>query len=227
MKKIVVLSGAGISKESGIPTFRDNDGLWKSYRFEEVASPLAWKRNPELVLDFYNFRRKAVVEAEPNEAHILLADLQRYFDMFVITQNVDDLHERAGTKNILHLHGQIRQARSTADENIIVDLPDWELNLGDLCPKGSRLRPNIVWFGESVPNIPKAIEIVKHADIFLVIGTGLQVYPAASLIDYVPVSSEKYLIDPSDDLRIRDFYHYKNTAVNGMKKFYDFILKKM
>ena len=227
MKKIVVLSGAGISKESGIPTFRDNDGLWKSYRFEEVASPLAWKRNPELVLDFYNFRRKAVVEAEPNEAHILLADLQKYFEMFVITQNVDDLHERAGTKNILHLHGQIRQARSTADENIIVDLPDWELNLGDLCPKGSQLRPNIVWFGESVPNIPKAIEIVKHADIFLVIGTGLQVYPAASTIEYVPSSSEKYLIDPSDDLRIRDFYHYKNTAVNGMKKFYDFILKKM
>lgn len=227
MKKVVVLSGAGISKESGIPTFRDNDGLWKSYRFEEVASPLAWKRNPELVLDFYNFRRRAVLEAEPNEAHILLADLQRYFDMFVITQNVDDLHERAGTKNILHLHGQIRQARSTADENIIVDLQGCELNLGDLCPKGSQLRPNIVWFGESVPNIPKAIEIVKHADIFLVIGTGLQVYPAASLIDYVPVSSEKYLIDPSDDLRIRDFYHYKNTAVNGMKKFYDFILKKM
>ncbi|MBN2777652.1 MAG: NAD-dependent deacylase [Bacteroidales bacterium] len=227
MKKVVVLSGAGISKESGIPTFRDNDGLWKSYRFEEVASPLAWKRNPELVLDFYNFRRRVVVEAEPNEAHILLADLQRYFDMFVITQNVDDLHERAGTKNILHLHGQIRQARSTADENVIVDLPYWELNLGDLCPKGSQLRPNIVWFGESVPNIPKAIEIVKHADIFLVIGTGLQVYPAASLIDYVPSSSENYLIDPSDDLSIRDFYHYKNTAVNGMKKFYDFILKKM
>lgn len=227
MKKVVVLSGAGISKESAIPTFRDNDGLWNSYRFDEVASPIAWKRDPKLVLDFYNFRRKAVVEAEPNEAHLLLADLQEYFDVFVITQNVDDLHERAGSKNILHLHGKIRQARSSIDEKFIVNLPGCELNLGDLCPKGSQLRPNVVWFGEAVPNIPKAIEIVKNADVFLIVGTGLKVYPAAGLIEYVPRSSKKYLIDPSVDVSVKDFFHYKNSAVIGMREFYDYMIKKM
>lgn len=219
MKKLIVLSGAGISKESGIPTFRDNDGLWKNYRFEEVASPIAWRREPELVLDFYNFRRKAVVEAEPNRAHLLLAELQKQYDVTIVTQNVDDLHERAGSKDILHLHGEICKARSTADESIVIDINGAELNQGDLCPKGSQLRPHIVWFGEAVPNIPKAIKIVKTADIFLVIGTGLQVYPAAGLVDYVPKNAEKYLIDPGDSFNLGGFKHIKENAVKGMEEF--------
>lgn len=219
MKKLIVLSGAGISKESGIPTFRDNDGLWESYRFEEVASPIAWRRDPKLVLDFYNFRRKAVVEAQPNGAHLLLAELQKHFDVKIITQNVDDLHERAGSKEILHLHGEIRKARSTVDESIITDIEGADLNMGDLCPKGSQLRPHIVWFGEAVPNIPKAIDIVQTADIFLVIGTGLQVYPAAGLVDYVPQNAAKYLIDPGDNFNLGGLKHIKESAVKGMEKF--------
>jgi NAD-dependent deacetylase len=222
MKKLVVLSGAGISKESGIPTFRDNDGLWKTYRFEEVASPLAWRRDPQLVLDFYNFRRKAVIEAKPNTAHLLLKQLEEYFEVQIITQNVDDLHERAGSTNIVHLHGEIRKARSTADEQIIVNIEGAELNLGDFCPKGSQLRPHIVWFGEAVPAITKAIEIVRSADVFLVIGTGLQVYPAAGLVDYVPLKAQKYLIDPDDNLSInKNFEHIKEKAVKGMELFYE------
>lgn len=226
MKKLVVLSGAGISKESGIPTFRDNDGLWKSYRFEEVATPTAWQRDPELVLDFYNFRRKVVVEAQPNNAHLLLAELQKQFDVQIITQNVDDLHERAGSKNILHLHGEIRKARSIADESFIIEIEGAELNIGDLCPKGSQLRPHIVWFGEAVPNIPKAIDIIKTADIFLVVGTGLQVYPAAGLVDYVSSNAPKFIIDPSDEFYVKDFRHFKEGAVVGMQQFYEHILEQ-
>lgn len=220
MKKLVVLSGAGISKESGIPTFRDNDGLWKSYRFEEVASPQAWRRDPQLVLDFYNFRRKAVIEAKPNDAHFGLKRLEDFFDVRIITQNVDDLHERAGSKNILHLHGEIRKARSTKDESIIVDIEGDELNLGEKCPLESQLRPHIVWFGEAVPVISNAIEIVKSANVFLVIGTGLQVYPAAGLVDYVPINAKKYLIDPDETFNIgKDFKHLKMSAVEGMRVF--------
>lgn len=224
MKKLVVLSGAGISKESGIPTFRDNDGLWKTYRFEDVASPLAWQRDPELVLDFYNFRRKAVIEAQPNEAHLALKRLEEKFEVQIITQNVDDLHERAGSKNILHLHGEIRKARSTVDEQIVINIQGAELNTGDLCPKGSQLRPHIVWFGEAVPAIQEAINIVRGADIFLVIGTGLQVYPAAGLIDYVPQKAQKFLIDPGNNFSLSSgFMHVKETAVNGMKYFENLI----
>ena len=220
MNKLVVLSGAGISKESGIPTFRDNDGLWKTYRFEEVASPNAWRRDPQLVLDFYNFRRKAVIKAKPNEAHLGLKRLEDFFDVKIITQNVDDLHERAGSNNILHLHGEIRKARSTKDERIIVDIAGDELNLGDKCSLGSQLRPHIVWFGEAVPAISDAIEIVKSADIFLVIGTGLQVYPAAGLVDYVPANAKKYLIDPGENFNIGDdFIHFKMSAVDGIGAF--------
>jgi NAD-dependent deacetylase len=220
MKKLVVLSGAGISKESGIPTFRDNDGLWKSYRFEEVASPHAWRRDPQLVLDFYNFRRKAVIEAKPNDAHLGLKRLEEFLKVEIITQNVDDLHERAGSSNILHLHGEIRKARSTKNENLVIDIKGDELDLGDKCPLGSQLRPHIVWFGEAVPAISDAIEIVKSADIFLVIGTGLQVYPAAGLVDYVPSNAKKYLIDPGDSLKIgSNFVHLKMSAVAGMKIF--------
>lgn len=220
MQKLVVLSGAGISKESGIPTFRDNDGLWKSYRFEDVASPQAWHRDPQLVLDFYNFRRKVVIEAKPNDSHLGLKRLEEFFEVIIITQNVDDLHERAGSSNILHLHGEIRKARSTMDESIIVNIDGDELNLGDNCPLGSQLRPHIVWFGEAVPAILDAIEIVKSADIFLVIGTGLQVYPAAGLINYVPSNAKKYLIDPGENFNIGDdFIHFKMSAVAGMKLF--------
>ncbi len=217
MRKLVVLSGAGISKESGIPTFRDNDGLWKSYRFEEVASPIAWKRDPQLVLDFYNFRRKAVVEALPNRAHRALKDLESYFDVRIITQNVDDLHERAGSLNVVHLHGEIRKARSTVDDKLIVEIEKTDLNLGDMCPKGFQLRPHIVWFGEEVPEIVNAIEIVKTADIFLVIGTGLQVYPAAGLINYVPIKALKFIINPDENIQsVNGFEHIKETAVKGI-----------
>jgi NAD-dependent deacetylase len=226
MRNLVVLSGAGISKESGIPTFRDNDGLWKKYRFEELASPEAWHRNPELVLDFYNFRRKIVIESQPNKAHLRLKDLEKDFFVKIITQNVDNLHERAGSTNILHLHGEICKARSTKNENIVVNIEGAELNLGDLCPLSSQLRPRIVWFGESVPNFSEAVEIVKTADIFLVIGTGLKVYPAAGLINYLPKQSQKFLIDPSDDFYgVKNFKHIQKTAVNGIDEFVKEVLK--
>ncbi len=219
-KKLVVLSGAGISKESGIPTFRDNNGLWKQYRFEEVASPEAWRRDPEMVLEFYNYRRKIVRNAHPNYAHIALAELEKDFDVVIITQNVDDLHERAGSKNILHLHGEIMKARSTANPEIIIDLDTDELNIGDKCPLGSQLRPHIVWFGEPVSYIDKAIEIVKTANIFLVIGTGLKVYPAASLIHYTPRNCRNFLIDPGAEFGPpENFIHIKSNAVEGMKVF--------
>ena len=196
MKKIVVLTGAGISAESGIQTFRDGDGLWNKYRFEDLASPNAWARDPELVLDFYNWRRKIVFDAKPNPGHKALVRLEDKYDVQIITQNVDDLHERAGSSNILHLHGEIKKARSTADPNLIYDLDHWELKLGDKCEKGSQLRPHIVWFGESVPMIEPAMQIASSADIFLVIGTSMVVYPADSLIVYVSPAAPKYYVDP-------------------------------
>lgn len=218
MQKLVILSGAGISKESGIPTFRDMDGLWNNYDFMELASPQAWKKDPQLVLDFYNFRRKNVIQAKPNTAHLLLHKLEDLYNVRIITQNVDDLHERAGSKNILHLHGEIRKARSTVDDSVITDIKDSELNLGDKCPKGSQLRPHIVWFGEPVPNMDKAMEITKTADIFVVIGTSLNVYPAAGLIDYIPKNAKKIIIDPSINTEInKNFIFIQDSAVNGMK----------
>ncbi|HAN19118.1 MAG: NAD-dependent protein deacylase [Bacteroidetes bacterium GWC2_33_15] len=198
MKKLVVLTGSGISAESGIPTFRDMGGIWEQYNFVDVASPEAWHNNPELVLRFYNERRKKVIESEPNQGHRGLVELEKYFDVQIITQNVDDLHERAGSKNILHLHGEIRKSRSTADSSLIYTIRGWELNPGDKCEKGSQLRPHIVWFGESVPAISKASHICEKADIFVVIGTSLNVYPAAGLIDYVPLHIPIYLIDPNE-----------------------------
>lgn len=197
MKKLVVLTGAGISAESGIKTFRDADGLWNNYRIEEVASPVAWARDPQLVLDFYNMRRKQLYEVEPNAAHFALAELEKEFDVEVITQNVDDLHERAGSTKVLHLHGELKKVRSTADPSYVVMLDGWELKLGDLCPKGSQLRPHIVWFGEEVPNIMTAGTITHQADIFVVIGTSLQVYPAAGLLHHAPHTIPKFLIDPN------------------------------
>ena len=196
-KKLVVLSGAGISAESGISTFRDSNGLWEGYDVTEVASPEGWCKNKELVLDFYNQRRKNVLESEPNQAHRILAALEEKYDVEIVTQNVDDLHERAGSSKVLHLHGEIRKSRSTADESLVYDIDGAELNKGDLCEKGSQLRPHIVWFGEMVPAMMDAIQIVKKADILIVIGTSLIVYPAASLIDYVSKDIPKYVVDPN------------------------------
>ena len=197
MIKIVILTGSGISAESGVKTFRDSDGLWNNYRIEEVASPIAWAQNPDMVLEFYNQRRKQLFEVEPNEAHYALVKLEEKYDAQIITQNVDDLHERAGSKNILHLHGELKKARSTIDESLVYELDNWELKKGNNCEKGSQLRPHIVWFGEAVPNISIAIEIAKQANVFIVIGTSMVVYPAASLINYVDDEVAKYLVDPN------------------------------
>jgi len=196
MKRIVVLTGAGISAESGLQTFRDSNGLWNKYRFEDLASPQAWARDPELVLEFYNMRRKKLFEVEPNDAHYAIVKLEEKYDVQIITQNVDDLHERAGSKNVLHLHGELKKARSTIDSGLVYELDHWELKLGDKCEKGSQLRPHIVWFGEMVPMIEPAAQISSVADIFIVVGTSMVVYPAAGLIGYAGNDIPKYYIDP-------------------------------
>lgn len=193
-KKLVVLSGAGMSAESGLKTFRDSDGLWEGYDVTEVATPRAWKKNPRLVLDFYNMRRKNVLEAQPNAGHSGLAELENDFDVQIITQNIDDLHERAGSTKVLHLHGEIFKMRSEHDETLIYDIRG-DMNLGDTAEDGSQLRPAIVWFEEPVPMIEQAVPLVRNADIFLVIGTSLVVYPAAGLVNYAPMPIAKYIID--------------------------------
>jgi NAD-dependent deacetylase len=198
MKKLVVLTGSGISAESGLKTFRDSGGLWEEYDVMDVASIDGWERNKKMVLEFYNERRKQLVTAKPNYAHIGLAELQKYFDVYVITQNVDDLHERAGSKNVLHLHGELNKVRSSVDPRLIYDVTGKDVNLGDKCEKGSQLRPHIVFFGEAVPAMMEANVITTEADIFVVIGTSLNVYPAAGLIDYAPEKAPIYLIDPND-----------------------------
>ena len=195
--KLVVLTGAGMSAESGIATFRGSDGLWQGHRVEEVASPEAWRRNPSMVLDFYNQRRRKAAAAQPNAGHHILADLEQHFATTIVTQNVDTLHERAGSSHIIHLHGVISQSRSTREPNRVYEIDGTELNLGDLCELGSQLRPNIVWFGEPVPLIDTAAEIVAQADVFVVVGTSLQVYPAAGLINVPADSVPKFIIDPS------------------------------
>jgi NAD-dependent deacetylase len=196
-QKIVVLTGAGISAESGLATFRDANGLWEGHDVMAVASPEGWQRNPALVLEFYNQRRKSALGVEPNAAHKALVELEQKFDVQIITQNVDDLHERAGSTHILHLHGKLFESRSTKDENLIYPMQGWELNVGDLCEKGSQLRPNIVWFGEAVPLIEQAAQETMSADYLLIIGTSLQVYPAAGLLSYAPHDTPIYLIDPN------------------------------
>jgi NAD-dependent deacetylase len=198
MKKLVVLTGAGISAESGLKTFREMGGLWESYDVMEVASPEGWAKNRKLVLDFYNERRKQLFKAKPNAGHTGLVQLEKFFDVHIITQNVDDLHEKAGSKNVLHLHGYLSKSRSTVDPELIYDIDGWELKLGDTCEKGSQLRPHIVWFGEPVPAIEEAIEISEQADIFVVAGTSMVVYPAAGLIDYVRPGVPIYVIDPNE-----------------------------
>ncbi|MFA7081330.1 MAG: NAD-dependent deacylase [Bacteroidales bacterium] len=204
MKNIVVLTGAGISKESGIDTFRDSDGLWENHRVEDVANFDSWVKNPDLVRNFYNERRKSVIEAQPNEAHRDLVRLEKYFNVNIITQNIDDFHERAGSRNIIHLHGEIKKVQSVRDPEYVVELEGWELTENDRDMYGMSLRPHIVWFGEAVPMIEPSIELCQNADIFIIIGTSLAVYPAAGLINYTPLSSKKYLIDPKEikgDLR--------------------------
>ena len=196
-KKLVVLTGAGISAESGIATFRDSGGLWEGHRVEDVATPEGWKANPGLVLDFYNQRRKQALTVKPNRGHEILKELEDQFDVTAITQNVDDLHERAGSKNVIHLHGSLFESRSTVDENLIYNMNGWELKLGDTCERGSQLRPNIVWFGEMVPMIELASKIASHADVFLIVGTSMVVYPAAGLIHYVRREVPKFVVDPN------------------------------
>ena len=227
MKNIVVLTGAGISAESGIQTFRDGDGLWKKYRFEDLATPEAWNRDPELVLEFYNWRRKKVWEAEPNAGHLALVKLEQKFDVQIITQNVDDLHERAGSKNVLHLHGELKKARSAVDPNLVYELKTWELKMGDKCEKGSQLRPHIVWFGEPVPMIEPAKNIVSKADIFLIIGTSMVVYPAASLVIYVLPDKPKYYIDPKAFPvgGISNLNVIKKTAGDGVPELVEQLMK--
>ncbi len=198
MQKLVVLTGSGISAESGLKTFREMGGLWEEYDVMEVASPEAWETNRDLVLRFYNERRKQLLQAEPNPGHLGLAELEKHFDVEIITQNVDDLHERAGSTKVLHLHGELKKVRSTVDPGLIYELDGWELKAGDKCEKGSQLRPHIVWFGEPVPAIGEAAEIVQQADIFVVIGTSLVVYPAAGLINYAPSTIPIYVIDPNE-----------------------------
>lgn len=195
MKKIVVLTGSGISAESGLRTFRDSGGLWEGYDVMQVASPEGWAQNPELVLSFYNERRKQALDATPNKAHQILAELESDFDVTIITQNVDNLHEKAGSSQVLHLHGELFKSRSTGDENLVYDMDGWELNLGDTCEKGFQLRPHIVWFGEMVPMMEPAVRETMTADIFLVVGTSLVVYPAAGLLNYVDSLVPKFIVD--------------------------------
>lgn len=197
MKKLVVLSGAGMSAESGILTFRDMGGLWETYNIEEVASPQAWRSNRRLVLDFYNTRHMQLFEVEPNEGHKALVDLEQKYDVSIVTQNVDDLHERAGSEFVMHLHGELKKLRSEKNENLISDWGKWELKEGDLAEDGAQLRPHIVWFGEAVPRLQEAIQIVRLADILVIIGTSLQVYPAASLLSYAPEHCITYYVDPN------------------------------
>jgi NAD-dependent deacetylase len=200
VKRIVVFTGAGVSAESGLNTFRDSNGLWEQYRIEDVATPEAWKRDAALVLNFYNQRRNQVINAKPNAAHTAIAQLEKYFQVQVITQNIDDLHERAGSSRVLHLHGEICKSRSTLSPNLIYKLEGADLNIGDKCEKGSQLRPHIVWFGEMVPAMEEAVMHTQKADILLVIGTSLEVYPAASLVQFASDESIKYLIDPKAHL---------------------------
>ena len=195
MKKIVVLTGAGMSAESGISTFRDSNGLWENHDIMEVASPIGWKNNPALVLDFYNKRRAQLKEVQPNKGHEILAELEQNFNVQIITQNVDNLHEKAGSSNVLHLHGELLKVRSTANRNYILDWPN-DLNLGDFDEKENQLRPHIVWFGEEVPALEEAVTIVEKADILIIIGTSLQVYPAAGLMNFAKPSIPVYYIDP-------------------------------
>jgi len=221
-----VLTGAGISAESGISTFRDADGLWENHRIEDVATLDAWNVKPELVIDFYNERRKQLFNVKPNDAHFFLHQLEDKYDVQIITQNIDDLHEQAKSTKVLHLHGKLKQLRSSVDDHYIINMDDWEHKITDKCPNGLTLRPNIVWFGEQVPAIDKAIEIILKADILIVIGTSLNVYPAAGLISYTNENCIIHLIDPkADELKVpKDVNLIKEIASKGVKKLVEKLL---
>lgn len=221
MKKLVVMSGAGVSAESGLGTFRDSGGLWENYRIEDVATPEAWCANPELVLEFYNLRRKVNNEVVPNDAHFILVELEQRFDVHIVTQNIDNLHERAGSSKVLHLHGEIIKSKSSGpnQEKAFYEIGGNDISIGELCPEGYQLRPHVVWFGEEVPLMQTAAEIVAQADLFLVIGTSLNVYPAAGLVHAVSKKCACYAIDPKDIPIGSNFHHIRNDAAEGMKVF--------
>ena len=223
-KKLVVLTGAGMSAESGLKTFRDMGGLWENYNIHEVASPEAWRKNKELVLRFYNERRTQLANVEPNSGHYDLVKIEEYFDVQIITQNVDNLHERAGSKKVLHLHGELTKVRSTKDDKLIYDIGYREIYDGELCELGSQLRPHNVWFGENVSNIRTAMNLVNDANIFVVIGTSLEVYPAASLIDHVQYCSPIYLIDTNMVSKDPNINYIKSTAAAGVNILSDLLL---
>lgn len=219
MKKLVILSGAGMSQESGLKTFRDMGGLWENYNVDDVASIDGWYRNPDLVMDFYNQRRKQLFDVEPNAGHYGIAELEKWFDVTVVTQNVDDLHERAGSSKVLHLHGELRKVRSTIDPELVYTLDDWELKMGDKCEKGSQLRPHIVWFGETVPAFYNAIPIVENADIVVVIGTSLAVYPAAGLVLYAKPGAPVFVVDPNrPEVTLKNVFYIDEKAGVGIEK---------
>lgn len=231
-RKLVVLTGAGVSAESGISTFRDSDGLWENYKVEDVASIEGWYRNPALVLDFYNARRSQLFTVRPNAAHEAIASLEKEFDVTVVTQNVDNLHERAGSTRIIHLHGELTKVRPENccndrdgySEETVFDIGRDEIHIGDMAPNGAQLRPHIVWFGEAVPKIESAIDAVEAADVLLIVGTSLQVYPAAGLYRYARMTTPIYIIDPKD-VPVRDgrITHIKDVATKGMETFKNLI----
>lgn len=220
MKKVVVFTGAGISAESGIKTFRGQEGLWEGNNIEDVATPAGWKRDRKRVLDFYNLRRKQCIAAKPNAAHLAIKKLEERFETYVITQNIDNLHERAGSKTVIHLHGEICKAQSSLNPKFVYTMQTAEIKLGDTCELGSQLRPHVVWFGEEVPNLKKAEELTKQADIFIVVGTSLQVYPAANLLNKTKAGCEVYLIDPeAEQMNVGSHIkRYSMSATQGVPK---------
>lgn len=222
MEKLVVFTGAGMSADSGLKTFRDSDGLWEGHDIYEVATPEGWKRNPEKVLKFYNERRRQVWQAEPNEGHRALARLEESYDVTIITQNVDNLHEEAGSTDVLHLHGDITKVRSEKDPTLIYEVGGDAIELGDTAEDGAQLRPHVVWFGEMVPEMEKAAEIVPRADLLVVVGTSLVVYPAAGLVDLVPDSIPRYVVDPSEpEINLSGWEHIEKRASEGMPELAD------
>ncbi|HRE39833.1 MAG TPA: Sir2 family NAD-dependent protein deacetylase [Ignavibacteria bacterium] len=226
-KNLVVLSGAGVSAESGLSTFRDAGGLWEGFDVMEVASVNGWRKNKNLVLDFYNQRRSQLKNVKPNNAHLLIAELEKYFNVCVVTQNVDDLHERAGSSDIIHLHGKLTEAKSSLNQNLIYDIGYKDINIGDLAADGSQLRPNIVWFGEQVPKITEAAEVISEADIVIVIGTSLVVYPAAGLIEYASPVAQKYIIDPVKptlNQNMSNLEYIEHKASKGMEHLFTRLL---
>lgn len=229
MQKLIVLTGAGMSAESGIQTFRDQNGLWKNHDVMEVASPQGWQKDPSLVLEFYNQRRAQLKEVEPNSGHYTLASLEKHYDVQIITQNVDDLHERAGSSKVLHLHGELRKARSTKAPHLVYD---WQeaIRLGDTCELGSQLRPHIVWFGEAVPMIERAAELILEAEIVLIVGTSMQVYPAAGLVGYAPNQASIYYVDPKPSInyelqQLPNLKVIAESATTGLRQFAELLQK--